>query len=215
MLPAYSRLHGKINTLLDYYYHTLEVRATRSQWEIMYCSEGLISHLWQAWNRFCRAVIMESCSGANTRIGQSVASRMGDNSWGRIGYEARQAARGNGVSASGTIRSIRQEPTWGDQDKLIDVIKVVNPNNKNTLLSGFGMSLHGPKHTQIIRNACAHINHENMQDIRNILQYYNNTTIKHPSLLIWEIKKGTVPVKAYESWSRDLLNIAGAVTFQP
>jgi len=52
-----------------------------------------------------------------------------DNSWQRIGYEAKQASLGNAINPGRSISFLRNEPTWGDTNKIIDVIMALSPTN--------------------------------------------------------------------------------------
>ena len=182
-------------------------RNAMAPWRAQYLTESFLSQLWQLWGRFCRDIILASCSGCTTATGK-VTARPADNSWQRIGYEARQAAFRQTVHASRRNSSMRQEPTWGDVNKLIDIITTLAPSNSATLLSAFGLPLRGPKDLQIVRNACSHLHSENISDVRGIQIYYIAGPIKHPSELAWrpEASTGTT---AMLKWIDDFQVIAG------
>ncbi len=180
-------------------------------WRITYLTESLITNFWQSWCSFCRHIIILSCRGTFSRHNDSIASRQADNSCQRLGYEALCAIRRQTPKASKTIRFLRQEPTWGDQDKIIDIIGCLNPGNSDTLRSAFGLPLAGPKHLQIVRNACAHKNVETLNQVRSLSSHYANPKIKSPTDLAWQIAISNNSCGIY-SWIEDLIIIAGQAT---
>lgn len=134
-------------------------------------------------------------------------ARAGDNTWQRVGYEARQAARRDTINPTLRLTSNHQEPVWGDVGKLIDVVSAVAPRNRVALLGAFGVSLRGPKDLQIVRNTCAHLNAENMLDLRKIQIYYVVGRMQHPAEMSWQREKATGGL-AFETWLDDLTTIA-------
>jgi len=212
-----SNLHNRfINNI-----YKLEQRAdtirndiiAADKWNSKYLTESLLSDLWQHWCVFCREVIISSCRGCKTKSSALVGNRLSDNSWQRIGYEARQGANRSAVQPNRNINYLRNEPTWGDIDKLIDIIAAVNPNNKNELITAFGINLNGPKHLQITRNACAHKNVETMMMVKSISISYIVNRINQPYELSWEIDNNSRKIAIYK-WIEDMLIIAdNAVKF--
>lgn len=184
-------------------------RPAMAPWRAQYLTESVLSQLWQLWGRFCREVILASCSGCTT-ISGAVPARASDNSWQRVGYEARQAAFQQKAQASKQNSSMRQEPTWGDVNKLIDIVTTLAPSNRAALVSAFGLPLRGPKDLQIVRNACSHVHSENILDVRAIQIYYLAGSLRHPSELAWrqEASTGTTAVL---KWIDDLQVMAGIV----
>jgi len=138
----------------------------RPEWEFRYLSSALLFDIWQVWCGFCRAIIIKSCAGTKTRTGKIIPARTAINSWRRIAYEALKAFRSNPANSTSTIRFKRHEPTWGDINVLLKAIPALSPANSTTLITGFGLSLLAPKHMQAVRNACAHIDSESMDEIR-------------------------------------------------
>ena len=180
-------------------------------WRVSYLTECLIANLWQVWCSFCRHVIILSCNGTLSRSNDVISSRHADNSIQRIGYEALCATRRQAPRPSRTIRFLRQEPTWGDQDKIIDIITLLNPANSSTLLSAFGLPLYGPKHLQIVRNACAHKNVETVNQVRSLTIHYSGVKISSPSDLAWQVISSNNTCGIY-SWIEDLITIADQAT---
>jgi len=183
-------------------------------WEVRYLCRSLIDDLWQSWIRFVRDVIIKSCYGCTTRRGTYVTSRPSDNSWQRVGYEAIEASRGKIPKPIKKISSIRQEPTWGDIGKIIDIIVALDPSNKNELLNAFGLPLRGPKHLQIVRNACSHTHNENMADVKKISIFYIGRPIMHPVDLIWRVEASSGNICIYK-WIDDLIDMATQATIHP
>ncbi|MEZ4660787.1 MAG: hypothetical protein R2911_24815 [Caldilineaceae bacterium] len=137
-----------------------------------------------------------------------MARRTGDNSWQRLGYEAAQAARSQSYQARlRTIATMRHEPTWGDQDKILDIIQQIRPDNHASLLTAFGLPVYGPKHLQIVRNACAHKHRETLSDVNRLLLDYSVTSIRSPTDIIWGIDNLTNQCAIYQ-WIDDLQLIA-------
>jgi hypothetical protein len=160
---------------------------------------------------FCRSVIFKSCNGTKTRIGNYVPPRSRLNSWQRISYEARQAARGQTCRSSGTINFLRNEPTWGDQSVLLSAIPALSPHNQQNLMTGFGLSLNAPKHLQIVRNACFHINNETMSEVRQLMVFYIGTNLSHPVDIMWWLEPSSQS-DAFFVWLEELEIIANQVT---
>jgi hypothetical protein len=176
-----------------------------------YLTEGLVSDLWLRWCLACKQIVLSSCRGCLSRNSIFYNERFGDNSWQRIGYEARQACQNNRITPNRTISSLRQEPTWGDRDNIIAIIQSINPSNSSNLLAGFGLPLHGPRHLQIVRNACYHKNWETMNDIRSLSMHFLSPTIKSPSDLTWQVYSASSQL-AYFVWIDDLRNMLNVAT---
>ncbi len=187
---------------------------TVSAWRTKFLTETLISELWQAWCLFCRNLLLQSCLGARTRSGNVVASRLRDNSWRRLGYEAAQSAKRKPIKPGKSLSHIRQEPTWGDQNKIIDIINGLQPINKNELLTAFGLPLLGPKHLQTVRNACAHKNQETIAAVMALQLYYRFSSFSSPHAIAWELEISRNQL-AFFCWIDDLAQIADSATNSP
>ena len=180
-------------------------------WRLRLLTEGLISDLWQDWNNFARTVLFMSCQGCNTRNATKIRRRPCDNSFQRIGYEAKRASQDRVIVPGQVNRFRSQEPTWGDMGKVVKIILGLNPTNKNRLISAFGLSVNGPMHLQLVRNACAHKNKETMDAVRKISIHYVSQPLQQPSELVWKLHKKNKTGALY-SWISDLQVIAGIVT---
>ena len=180
-------------------------------WEFKYLSASLLSDIWQNWCLFCRAIIMKSCMGAKTRSGTTIPPRAGFNSWQRISYEALQAIHGNTVHPSRVVRLMRYEPTWGDQSVLLKAIPILAPQNAGSLMTGFGLSLHAPKHIQTVRNACFHINSETMSEVRRLAAFYIGRGLSHPTDIMWWLEPSS-KADAIFFWIEEFDIIAEQVT---
>jgi hypothetical protein len=102
---------------------------------------------------------------------------------------------------------MRQQPTWGDVNVLVSAIPRLGIHNDSTLLSAFGSSLYGPIHLQKVRNACAHINSETMNDLRSLAAYYVSRQLNHPTEVMWWSEPITRTDAIY-IWMEDLESIA-------
>ena len=197
---------GKISIYEDRSEEIILKYNTIATHEFKYLSEGIISDAWQSWCCFCRSVIHYSCNGATRRNGTVIQKRNTLNSWQRIGYEAAHAASPR-IKPNGVLTHIRNEPTWGDISKIIDIINTLNPNNKSQLNTAFGLPIFGPKHMQIIRNACQHKNQETMTEARRVYSYYSARTNNPPSFIIREIDNSKTSFVIH-SWLDDIKIIA-------
>ena len=215
MNKSFSQIYKKFVVKTTIYYdHAQNIQNAiphEENWRIAYLTESLISALWQLWCTFCRQTIFLSCSGTISRQNNVIAARHGDNSHRRLGYEAKCATRGQNLKPAKTIQYLRQEPTWGDQDKIIDIITILNPANSNSLLSAFGLPVAGPKHLQTVRNACAHKNVETMSQVHLLTMHYINSNLRTPSDLAWQISISNNSCGIY-SWIEDLTIIANQAT---
>jgi len=128
-----------------------------------------------------------------------------------VAYEAKRYAKGKSITPTGRINYRRHEPTWGDVSFLLNAIPGLNTSNMTELMLGFGVSLAGPEHLQIVRNACAHIDKESMADVRSISSYYVGKSLKHPVEIIWWLAPSN-KTDAIFTWLDDLEIIANLVT---
>lgn len=161
------------------------VPGSHQDWRFHYASVNLVSELWQTWSRFCRQLIILSCNGACLRNGGTVAPRTGDNTWQRIAYEVAEYGRGHSPQVGKKIYYRYQEPTWGDVNVLLKAIPHLRLSNSTMLLTALGVSLQAPKHLQVVRNACHHLNNETMNKVRSLQPFYMGPVKHHPIEIIW------------------------------
>ncbi len=159
------------------------IPVNHADWRFSYASVTLISELWQAWGRFCFDIIMESCRGTRLRDGTVVSQRIANNTRQRIAYEVAEYNRNRTPHLTRRFSYLSQEPTWGDVNMLLKVLPGLGVSNRNRLTMAFGISTQAPKHLQIVRNACFHMNNETMKKVKNIQPFYIGTLKKHPSEL--------------------------------
>lgn len=211
LLDLHKRFAKRSTILLNRAQDIQEVIPTLEDWRLRYLTEGIISDLWQLWYGFCRSVVLFSCAGTKSRTGSLISTRVGDNSWQRVAYEARCAANGQKTRPHKRLQYHRQEPTWGDQMKIIEIVSKTKPSNASVLVTAFGLPLQGPRHLQIVRNACAHKDNEALGDVRQLLVYYMSPRISSPCDMAWLIDHDKKHCGIY-SWSEDLRLIANEAT---
>lgn len=149
--------------------------------------EGLISHLWQYWNIFCRELVLASTQGALTKAGALTTSPYSANTEAEVAYVARKLSRRENI---GTIRALsgsHLEPTWGDVAKLNLISAGIGSTNHYTLLTAFGVAS-SIQDLQLCRNACAHLNAENRIRVHSASVRYIQSGFTHPSdLMFWAV----------------------------
>lgn len=149
----------------------------------LYELEGWLSDVWQFWCRFCRRVVMESCSGCQTTSGTIHAQS--HSSPAAVSFIAAKQKNGVPPSTIGSNAVLRIEPTWGHIDKLLDVINALNPPNRPALLGAFG-TIPLIEHIRLIRNASAHRNTQTLADVLAFQSQYKGSSIRHPlQALFW------------------------------
>ncbi|MBU2844333.1 hypothetical protein HF923_00485 [Acidithiobacillus ferriphilus] len=212
MMRPYKIFYKKSCIFFERAKQTIEYKEKiGNTWEYKYITYSLISDIWKIWCLFCREVIILSCSGTKTRNGININARRADNTIQRISYEANQARHGRIIRPNKKDIYIRQEPTWGDQYLLMQVIPALSPNNTNSLITGFGLDISAPKHIQIIRNYLAHSNVESANEVKNIAQHYNIMQGSDQMDALSWVEPSTASY-AILYWLRDLESIASIVT---
>ena len=190
----------------------LETRSTNPLWKHNYLLSGILSDLWQGWCNFCRSIVIGSCRGCVTRSGGRILPRTAVNTPERVAYEAKRYMQNNAPSSTGAVTYLRQEPTWGDTNRLPLAIAGIAPNNSMQLLGGFGAHANGPKHLQLTRNSIAHLNSETMAEVRLAsLSYIFSQPIGNPVDLVLATDQVTGSLAIF-SWMDDLELIADIVT---
>ncbi len=140
---------------------------------------GWLSYVWQTWCNFCRTCIISSAMGTTTGSGQIVAQLPDAIAETNVsGAAIRAAQRRPLVWTSNSV--LRNEPTWGDVDKLHDVVIGMAPGNSAALLSGIAAASTAAKTLQTIRNAAAHRNHETLVSVNALRSRYVAFPILHP-----------------------------------
>lgn len=160
--------------------------------------EGLVSHLWQYWCMFCRDAVVASAQGALTSGGATTTSPYAGLTESEIAYISRKLSRNEPVGKIVSLAGSHLEPTWGDTKKLNLILSGVDSSNKPSLLTAFGIAT-SIADLQTCRNACAHLNVENLQKIKEARVRYNETSFRHPSeLMFWVVP--TTSDFVWRSW---------------
>lgn len=145
--------------------------------------EGLMSATWQYWCHFCRAVVIRSALGAKTASGAVLPSYAA--SWEEVSGAAIQAAKKKQPTPGTTNSTLRLEPTWGDTDKLLNIISRLQLGNQGQLAQSFGASAY-ISHMQTVRNAAAHRHHQNTAAVLALGPFYIVSRLRHPTeALLW------------------------------
>jgi hypothetical protein len=150
--------------------------------------EGLLSRSWQCWCVFCRDALFESCKGGVTSGGVTITPNPLALSDAHISGAAIRAKnhRNDGVYWGSTNSILRLEPTWGDVDRLVDIVSRLGPNNQATLAAAFSSASPSAKVLQTIRNAAAHHNPETMNAVSALSSSYVAYPVTHPAqALFW------------------------------
>lgn len=174
-----NKLNGQIKTLDSAFARHLALGNNIRRVDRNAAREGYISALWQAWNRFVRAVVIESVRGAVKADGSVTTSLYSAHAENEIAYVAKQLALSKGV---GTIRALPfySEPTWGDISKAIQIVARINVSNSSQILSALAIPT-SVNDLQTCRNACAHFRLEQINQLKLARVRYINTQLIHPS----------------------------------
>jgi hypothetical protein len=152
--------------------------------------EGWLSFVWQTWCTFCRKCIVSSAMGTTTGSGHTIPSLAGATTEEFVSGAVIRVAKGKPLVWTANS-ALRIEPTWGDVDKLHDIVIGLVPNNSATLLSGITAASTAAKTFQTIRNAAAHRNHQTLADVNALRSRYVAFPITHPiHSLFWTSASG-------------------------
>jgi len=209
LFSKFKTRHGSYSSRMLEIYDSI---GSCESWEINYKTEVLISDIWQFWCNFCRELYFSSMRGTSTRSNNSIIGVAANKDWKRIAYEAGHVLNPRRCCTSNGHLNYKKrfEPTWGDIDVIQTIINGVNPNNKNTLLSGFG-SFYKLKDLQNVRNACAHKNIETKGEVLQLSTNYSFSHLKYVTDLAW-IRDRTTGAMALEVWLDEMYQIANIVT---
>ncbi len=148
--------------------------------------EGLLSRVWQSWCGFCRNCLIESCGGTTSANGAMIPALPDALTPEHVSGAAIQAKKGRRPYWGVPNTTLRNEPTWGDVDVLIDVITRLAPANATQMLAAFSAGHSHAKALQLIRNGTAHNHFQNLQEIKSLQPDYLVFPILHPThALFW------------------------------
>lgn len=169
--------------------------------------EGALSDAWQGYCEFVRSACINSAIGCTTSTGIATAPSISPPTWQRASHIAIRGAAKRPPHPTDVNQTRRSEPTWGDATKIIDIVGALAPANASILVSYLGGSLYGPPHCQLVRNACAHKNDQNLQAVRALAVLYLASPITAPTdSLFWRDTASGKP--AFISWLDDMRAIA-------
>ena len=173
-------------------------------------NEGLVSALWQVWNHFSRSAVLFSAQGTLTSTGARTHSQYSHLPESELLFICRAAALGHPVTRIRPLIGNHLEPTWGDARKINRIVRAIQPSNKSNLITGFGLRSVSLD-LQVVRNACAHISSDQIDEISRMKVRYANTHFSHPSdVLFWtEPSTGN---EAWRVWIDELLASAARVS---
>jgi hypothetical protein len=191
---------------------TLSITAKAQAHQRRHQLEGVLSDAWQAYCAFVRQLCIRSATGCKTKGGAIHNASVVPATWQRVSYLAMSAARRKPVQPAALNSLLWKEPTWGDTAKVVDIINTLNPANAATLRAFLGGGLLGPKHCQIVRNACAHKNLETKGAVLKLSTSYLASPITYPTdALTW--RDPASMEFAFVGWLDDMRTIAaGAVS---
>lgn len=207
-------LNAQLKRTEDVFRHAILLTTTTAKDRLgrRYQLEGALSGAWQAYNTFVRLVCIGSARGCTTSSGISHAPSITPVSSERASYVAIRSGSQNTVQVGALNTVLRKEPTWGDSAKIVDIVDGLNPGNKGTLKQYLAGGLNGPKHSQTVRNACAHTNHQTKAEVSALAAYYIASPIAHPTDALTWIDPNSNEF-AFISWLDDMRVIAsGAVS---
>jgi hypothetical protein len=142
--------------------------------------EGVLSHVWQAWCRFCRRIIMESCQGTQNCSGVAIPAVALAHSDSAVSGAAVSIKRKRKNIWGAPNSVLRDEPTWGDVDVLLDIIVGLSPANSVVLTGMCTMAASSAKILQAARNAAAHHNFQTVASLIKLSGPYSVFSISHP-----------------------------------
>ena len=191
---------------------TLPITAKTQVHQRRHQLEGVLSDAWQAYCAFVRQLCIRSATGCKTKGGAVYNASVVPASWQRVSYVAMRVSRNSAVQPGVLNSMLRNEPTWGDAAKIVTIIDALNPANGATLRAYLAGGLPGPKHCQIVRNACAHKSLENKGAVLALSASYLASPITYPTdALTW--RDPASMEFAFVGWLDDMRAIAaGAVT---
>jgi hypothetical protein len=173
--------------------------------------ETLVNHSWQNWGLFCRQLIMTSALGGTTRGGVVIPACIAPPDWKRVSYIASCAFSRNPVKPIKTNSLMKKEPTWGNVDKLADIINELATANSSVLLPALSIASRSSSHMQVVRNCTAHMCGETFNLVKLIRPYYNVSTLRHPCDAAFWIDPNN-GLFAFTSWLEDLRQSADKAT---
>jgi hypothetical protein len=190
LLDLYEAFEKDLNGVLPVYEEIATTRSFNSSADFSTehecLLEGVTSRVWQHWSKFCRHLLVESCTGTSTVAGLTIIGLPHATTDAHVSAAAINAVRGRPRVWYGTNTILRFEPTWGDVDKLSMVALALAPANSTAILGMCTMASRAAKMLQAIRNAAAHMNSQTVADVMRLSATYTTFSITHPcQALLW------------------------------
>lgn len=183
LIIQFNRLNARlamVESRFTDFRKNMPLRLEHKDWMFL---EGLMSATWQYWCHFCRTVVVQSALGAKTAGG--VVLPPCANSWEEVSAAAILAAKNRPIVPGEMNAALRREPTWGDTNKLLNIVQKLPLANRLQLAQSFGASGY-ILHIQTVRNAAAHRHHQNTADVLNLGPFYIVSRLRHPTeALLW------------------------------
>lgn len=152
--------------------------------------EGVLSRVWQAWCRFCRETIIESCLGTHDLSGP-IAALPSAYSPAHVSAAAIQVKKRNAVTWVQQNTTLRFEPTWGSIDALLDIIHGLAPANAAKLNGMCILASSSAKVLQKARNAAAHHNPQTFAELLQLSTSYTTFPTNHACQSLFWIETTT------------------------
>ena len=187
LYATWTQLSGELDSLSE---HILDFAAAKVQLNsssnfsvLDECFlEGLLSRVWQAWCKFCRSCVIESCAGTFNGAGVMIAALPDAASEAHVsGAAIRAKTKPNSPYWGVPNTVLRAEPTWGDVDVLVKVLTRLRPVNFSPQLAAFSSGHPSAKALQLIRNGADHSNVQSLHDIQELRSAYVVFPIGHPT----------------------------------
>lgn len=178
LLRAYRRLLPELARAEQSFLQATMLTAVRDRHARRHRIEGALSDAWQAYCDFVREICVISSLGCTTVDGLVCAPSVVPLNWERVSYIALRAAKNHSVVSGNTNYEKWKEPTWGDVDKIDAILTALGMVNSGTIRSSLLSGAKGPKHCQLVRNACAHKNDQTLKVVIDLAVQY----LAHP---IW------------------------------
>lgn len=144
--------------------------------------EGHLSRLWQAWGKFCRSLIIESCLGAIDGNGNNISAIAPGINEQKVSAAAIRACQTppRAVTWAHSNGTLRKEPTWGDAKVITQITSTLNPNNASQINAAISNVFTIARDLQAIRNAAAHTNSQTQHEVDLIRTRYITFPTTHP-----------------------------------
>lgn len=210
--PMFQRFERRLDALEDIFTEWVVSAPPRlTESDVMFL-EGLVSHLWQHWSMFCRRVVFLSALGCVTRSGKVIAACVAPPVWERVSYVAWRIHSGAKTLDPVAVNTdLKREPTWGDVQKVQNIVAAIPLSNAAHLVSCLGSVSRGPVDVQRVRNAAAHRNEQTFASVKGLNLYYNAKRLYHPI----EVVTWTEPASrdfAFIAWIDEMRLLADLMT---